>query len=177
MALLGCLPGIIYASSYPGDHPAIYTPKKIYPCNWAQNTTIRYYVYQLSRYQIKTVYYPYKLRIVIPDYVFFIPLTDVVTYHAQDPFYILAALLEQFPGSDIKITGYSDDIATQAYNQQDTLAKAQKLSGYLWMNNIPNHTQQLSYNGAGEDNPISSNQRVSGMSDNRRLEVLVSLPH
>ncbi len=57
------------------------------------------------------------------------------------------------------------------------MTKAEKLSGYLWAVHIPNSTQTLGYRGQGNTNFIASNQRVNGMAANRRVEVIVYMPH
>jgi len=170
--------GIAHATTYGSERfNSEYNQTKIYDCNWADHGHIRYYIHQLERYGIQTVVYPYQLRIVIPNSVFFIPLTNVVVYTAQDPFYILAALLETLPGVKIKIIGYSDNVALQQVNLKESLDHAQKLSAYLWMNNIPNETQDLKYQGDGENSPIANNISVDGMAKNRRVEVWVTIPH
>src|SRR3990167_4408105 len=173
---------ILFASSYPGDVSYLKKPMPIvyhhalYPCNWPDNPMVHYYMKQLKKAGIQTVMYPHKLRIVIPDWVLFAPTTDRVVYTAQDPYYMVLGMAQQFPNTKITVIGYSDDSAIPEYNNRLSIEQAQKLSAYLWMNDIPNSTQTLRYEGKGEVDPIANNQRINGIADNRRIEMIIDIP-
>lgn len=148
-----------------------------YNCNWPYYPAVQYVIHKLRDYHVKSIIYPYSLRIVIPDYVLYESLTNNFIDTAKPPMNLIIALLHYLPGAKIKVIGYSDDIAIPPTNQYRTMLNAQKIAGVLWSNGFPATSQTLHYHGDGENNPISNNTRVNGMADNRRIEIVMSFPH
>lgn len=180
--LLG-LAGIVNAGTYtkplptPTAHPQQQVQHYYYDCNWSYYPAVQYVIHKLRHYHVKSIIYPYQLRIVIPDYVLYQSLTNHFVDTAKPPMNLILALMHYLPGAKVRIIGYSDNIASVGINQHRTMLSAQKIAGVFWSNGYPAVTQTVSYQGGGESNPIASNKLVGGMAANRRVEIVMSFPH
>jgi len=69
----------------------------------------------------------------------------------------------------IQVTGYTDSVGTEEYNQELSMRRAQAAKDYLVSNGVAENRIVLS--GMGESNPIASNDTAEGRAMNRRVEV------
>ncbi len=157
--------------------PKAQTTQYYYNCNWSYYPAVQYVIHKLREYQVKSIIYPYQLRLIIPDYVLYQPLTNYLINTAKPPMSLILALMHYLPGAKVTIVGYSDNIATPTINQRHTLLSAQKIAGIFWNHGYPAVSQMVSYQGAGASDPIADNARVDGMAANRRIEIVMSFPH
>lgn len=70
----------------------------------------------------------------------------------------------------IQVTGYTDSIGSEKYNQELSMRRAQAAQEYLVANGVDQKRIVLS--GMGESNPIASNDTAEGRAMNRRVEVV-----
>jgi outer membrane protein OmpA-like peptidoglycan-associated protein/Tol biopolymer transport system component len=81
------------------------------------------------------------------------------------------ALLEQNPGMEIEIAGYTDDTGSDTYNQGLSLKRAESVRNYLLSRGIAGN--RVIAKGFGRLNPIASNENEAGRKQNRRTEMKI----
>jgi|GEM_PF-1371225 outer membrane protein OmpA-like peptidoglycan-associated protein len=164
-----------------GNYKAMPLPKpaasKIYNCHWLKNRHVKTLIQQLHHYHINTIVHAYSLRIVIPNSVLFPPLGEEFKASAIHPTKTLADLLHQLPFAKIGVYGYSDNVMAPPLSKLQSFGNAQKLTGVLWTMGIPMKNQTLHYRGLASKNPVANSRYANHAADNRRIEVIVKLPH
>lgn len=84
----------------------------------------------------------------------------------------LLSYLVTYPGMSISIEGHTDSVNTETYNLDLSERRAKAVYTYLIEHGIePN---RLSYQGYGEQKPVTSNDTPEGRSQNRRVEFTVT---
>ncbi len=84
----------------------------------------------------------------------------------------LVKVLNVYPDTDIEIQGHTDSKGSESYNQKLSESRAKEVSAYLSSNGIGRN--RISTKGFGESVPKYNNNTESGMSQNRRVEFLIS---
>ena len=98
---------------------------------------------------------------------------DQAVLRAEDKQRLDAAVaqLKTLPeGAIIQVTGYTDSVGSEKYNQELSMRRAQAAQDYLVANGVDQKRIVLS--GMGESNPIASNDTAEGRAMNRRVEVV-----
>jgi OOP family OmpA-OmpF porin len=72
---------------------------------------------------------------------------------------------------DINVTGYTDSIGSESYNQGLSVRRAMAVKDYLVSEGV--NADIIDASGAGESNPVASNDTAAGRAENRRVEVEV----
>lgn len=85
---------------------------------------------------------------------------------------IAARLKKDAANAQLKVTGYTDSVGNEAYNLKLSKARAQSVVEYLIDSGVT-RSQFVSVEGAGESNPVASNQTPEGRAQNRRTEILI----
>jgi len=83
----------------------------------------------------------------------------------------LAALLISKPTWKLKISGHTDNVGSDAYNETLSKNRAQSTAKYLVGKGVPQ--SQLITEWFGESMPIADNNTPEGRQINRRVEMLV----
>ena len=84
----------------------------------------------------------------------------------------IADVLRRHPQiGDVTVTGYTDRLGTDGYNQALSERRAQAVAGYLGSHGVK--TQRLITIGAGEGHPVASNDSEQGRASNRRVELTI----
>ena len=86
----------------------------------------------------------------------------------------LAAFLNRYPTRTAAIEGYTDDVGTEAYNQDLSERRADAVRSFLTGHGVD--TTRLSASGGGESDPVADNRTAGGRQQNRRVEVVISDP-
>lgn len=86
----------------------------------------------------------------------------------------LASFLKTYPDRTLIIEGHTDSVGNNESNFLLSQRRAESVRNYLLEQGISNN--RLSAAGKGEDNPIASNDSVSGRALNRRVEVIIANP-
>jgi outer membrane protein OmpA-like peptidoglycan-associated protein len=81
-------------------------------------------------------------------------------------------LLKEEPGLKIIITGHTDNIGTDEYNQVLSERRARAVIDYLISKGIP--AQRLSSRGDGATRPVATNETEEGRQQNRRTEFEIT---
>lgn len=80
-------------------------------------------------------------------------------------------ILNKYPNTNILITGFTDDVGTDDYNQALSERRARAVSDYAAMHGVA--SSRFSVVGFGEREPVASNQTAEGKRMNRRVEIAV----
>ncbi|CAM2981884.1 outer membrane beta-barrel protein [Vibrio mytili] len=80
-------------------------------------------------------------------------------------------VMNTYPQAKVEITGYSDTTGSADYNQQLTEKRAQSVAEEFEAQGIS--ADRMTVKGAGEENPVASNETRQGREMNRRVEVVV----
>lgn len=83
----------------------------------------------------------------------------------------LAASLNQYPNTEIKIVGHTDNRGTEAYNLSLSERRAASVKSYAVTQGIP--SSRLTTVGKGFSEPIADNTTDAGRAANRRVEVVI----
>jgi len=75
------------------------------------------------------------------------------------------------PDVRVEISGHTDNVGSQEYNQTLSLERAQAVKNWLVQNGIASN--RLKTVGKGENEPMTSNASISGRAENRRIEFYV----
>ena len=83
----------------------------------------------------------------------------------------LASSLNQYPGTDIKVIGHTDNKGTEAYNMGLSERRAAAVKAYAVSQGVP--SSRLLTLGKGFSEPIAENTTEEGRAANRRVEVVI----
>jgi outer membrane protein OmpA-like peptidoglycan-associated protein len=84
----------------------------------------------------------------------------------------VAGILLAYPGLNIEVGGYTDNVGGDAMNQTLSENRATSVRDYLVEQGVA--TNSVSARGFGNTLPVSSNDNSAGRQQNRRVELLVS---
>jgi flagellar motor protein MotB len=120
-----------------------------------------------------------RLLILIPVSSLFAPTSDIFNKTALDVLTPITKFLTKYQNTNVHISGNSDPILDKKYAfSRATLSeqRAVKVAGYFWthgMNRHSDYQRRLTYSGNGVIYPIATNQELSGMMVNRRVEISI----
>jgi len=81
----------------------------------------------------------------------------------------LLEFMKDNPLAEVEIAGYTDDVGTDSYNMQLSVARAKSVADYVIQKGIAK--ERISYKGYGKTKPVSNNKTDEGKSLNRRVEL------
>jgi outer membrane protein OmpA-like peptidoglycan-associated protein len=84
----------------------------------------------------------------------------------------VAGILLAYPGLNIEVGGYTDNVGTEAMNQTLSVNRASTVRTYLVEQGVI--TGNVSAKGFGNSAPVASNDNAAGRQENRRVELVVS---
>ena len=84
----------------------------------------------------------------------------------------VAGILLAYPGLNIEVGGYTDNVGGDAMNQMLSEHRANSVRDYLVQEGVS--TNSVSSRGFGNSLPVASNDNSAGRQQNRRVELLVS---
>jgi outer membrane protein OmpA-like peptidoglycan-associated protein len=84
----------------------------------------------------------------------------------------IAGILLAYPGLNIEVGGYTDNVGGDAMNQKLSENRASSVRDYLVQQGVA--TNSVSTKGFGNSSPVASNNNSAGRQQNRRVELLVS---
>ena len=77
--------------------------------------------------------------------------------------------LTQYSDINVEITGHTDSIGTEKYNQKLSEKRAETVKNYMESKGIA--ASRMTTKGYGESKPIASNKTAAGRAENRRVEI------
>ncbi len=84
----------------------------------------------------------------------------------------VAGILLAYPGLNIEVGGYTDNVGGDAMNQTLSENRAGSVRDYLVQQGVS--SSSVSFRGFGNSLPVASNDNSAGRQQNRRVELLVS---
>ncbi|MGY6409931.1 MAG: OmpA family protein [Alkalilacustris sp.] len=87
---------------------------------------------------------------------------------------VLAASLNRYPDSSIRIVGHTDNTGSAAHNQTLSERRAASVASVLRGSGVDG--RRIMTSGAGFTQPIASNATAEGRRQNRRVEITI-IPH
>jgi outer membrane protein OmpA-like peptidoglycan-associated protein len=97
--------------------------------------------------------------------------SDVIRGNARSNLDELAGSLDKYPKTDLLIVGHTDNVGTEAYNQDLSERRAASAARYLESRGVS--FSRLHTRGLGEVEPVASNASEAGRQKNRRVEVAI----
>ncbi|MPV37165.1 OmpA family protein [Georgenia subflava] len=100
--------------------------------------------------------------------VFFEPTSAELTARAEDGLTSIAERLTELSPTSVTVVGHTDDVDTDAYNQDLSERRAEAVRAFLLerSSDLP-----VTAEGRGESHPVASNDSDEGRALNRRVEV------
>jgi outer membrane protein OmpA-like peptidoglycan-associated protein len=84
----------------------------------------------------------------------------------------VAGILIAYPGLNIQVGGYTDDVGGDDMNQKLSENRAGAVRGYLVQQGVA--SDSVGATGFGNSSPVASNDNSAGRQENRRVELVVS---
>jgi len=84
----------------------------------------------------------------------------------------LAAVLKAYPNAQVELVGHTDNTGTPDSNRALSLSRADAVKGTLVNSGVA--AERIATKGAGQDQPLTSNDTEDGRARNRRLELNVT---
>ncbi len=95
-----------------------------------------------------------------------------LTPHAEKEMETIADILKRYPDREIRISGHTDSVGDNRYNQTLSENRARAVTRML-QNRFGLDSRRISYRGFGEEQPLAPNTTREGRAKNRRVEVLI----
>jgi OmpA-OmpF porin, OOP family len=83
--------------------------------------------------------------------------------------------MAQFPGATIQVDGFTDSEGSDEANLKASEARAQNVAKYL-AQKLNLKPDQIPGKGYGKANPLASNDTPEGRAQNRRIEIVLTMP-
>ncbi|SFA85113.1 MULTISPECIES: OmpA family protein [unclassified Pseudomonas] len=86
---------------------------------------------------------------------------------------VAARLKQEAPGAQLRVSGHTDSVGKEAYNQKLSEKRAHSVVEYLIKSGVP-RSSFVSVTGAGESHPVADNKTAEGRALNRRTEIQIN---
>ena len=94
-----------------------------------------------------------------------------LTQNSKTELYKIVGFLSENPGTKITISGHTDDLGTDDYNQELSEKRAESVYTFLVNHGIA--PENLTYIGYGESKPLIANRDEESRKINRRIEFSI----
>jgi OOP family OmpA-OmpF porin len=84
----------------------------------------------------------------------------------------LVAFMNENKDKKVNLSGHTDNVGTEAYNQRLSERRANSVRDYISKKGVD--TSRISAQGFGESKPIADNKTREGRAKNRRVEIKVN---
>ncbi|GAB7533218.1 OmpA family protein [Pseudomonas sp. 3A(2025)] len=86
---------------------------------------------------------------------------------------VASRLKNEAPNVQLRVTGHTDSVGSDAYNQKLSERRAHSVTDYLISSGIP-RSSFVSVSGEGEARPVADNKTADGRAQNRRVEIKIN---
>lgn len=125
----------------------------------------------MSNGQVQIINTGKELIVRMPQDILFAFNSDSVRPDLQRDLGALARNLQDYPNSYVKVVGHTDNVGSDAYNDQLSLRRAQAVTNILIADGV--RASRLDAQGRGRFDPVASNATASGRAQNRRVEIVI----
>ncbi|MCB1407899.1 MAG: OmpA family protein [Rhodobacteraceae bacterium] len=84
---------------------------------------------------------------------------------------VIAGNLQRYPDSIVLVTGHTDSTGASGYNQRLSERRADSVASVLISSGVP--ARRVQARGAGQTQPVASNDTAVGRAQNRRVEITI----
>ena len=110
------------------------------------------------------------MKLTVPEKVLFDFNKFTLKPEAKEALSVVADIIREHPARKIVVTGYTDNVGSDAYNLKLSLQRAQSVADYL-IDCEKVDPGLFKIVGRGKKNPIASNATKEGQAKNRRVEI------
>ena len=112
------------------------------------------------------------LKLTVPEKVLFDFNKFILKPEAKEALSVVGDVIRENPAKKIVVTGYTDNIGSDAYNLKLSLQRAQSVADYLiYCEKIDPKLFEII--GKGKADPIADNKTEAGRAKNRRVEIRI----
>lgn len=86
---------------------------------------------------------------------------------------IATRLKKEAPSAQLRVSGHTDSVGKDVYNQKLSEKRARSVTDYLISAGVP-RSNFVSVTGAGESHPVADNKTAEGRALNRRVEIQIN---
>ena len=110
------------------------------------------------------------MKLTVPEKVLFDFNRFTLKPEAKEALSVVGDIIREHPAKQIVVTGYTDNVGSDAYNLKLSLQRAQSVADYLI------YCEKMkpglfTITGKGKTNPVASNATEEGRAKNRRVEI------
>ena len=108
----------------------------------------------------------------MPEAILFATDSAALNPQLRSDLFVLADSLNKYPQSVVTVTGHTDNTGSAAYNQDLSERRASSVASVLRSGGVSSN--RIRVRGAGESQPIATNQTAEGRQQNRRVDITIS---
>lgn len=113
-----------------------------------------------------------ELIVRMPNAILFDTDSAALNPQLRSDLFVLSESLNKYPNSIVTVTGHTDSTASASYNQNLSQARANSVASVLRQGGVTGG--RIRTVGAGENQPIATNQTAAGRAANRRVEITIT---
>lgn len=113
-----------------------------------------------------------ELIVRMPEGILFATDSAALNTNLRSDLFVLAESLNKYPNSIVTVTGHTDNVGTAAYNRDLSQRRAQSVASVLRTGGVSAGRMRIV--GAGESQPIATNQTAAGRQQNRRVDITIT---
>ena len=113
-----------------------------------------------------------ELIVRMPNAILFDTDSAALNPQLRSDLFVLAESLNRYPDSIVTVTGHTDSTASASYNLDLSQARAASVASVLRSGGVSG--SRIRTVGAGESQPIATNQTEQGRAQNRRVDITIT---
>jgi len=113
-----------------------------------------------------------ELIVRMPEAILFATDSASLNPQLRSDLFVLSDSLNKYPQSIVTVTGHTDNTGTASYNQSLSERRADSVAAVLRSGGVA--SSRVRAVGAGESQPIATNQTVAGRAMNRRVDITIT---
>ena len=113
-----------------------------------------------------------ELIVRMPEAILFATDSASLNPQLRSDLFVLAESLNKYPQSIVTVTGHTDNTGSAGYNQDLSQRRAQSVASVLRTGGVSDG--RIRTVGAGENQPIATNQTAAGRAQNRRVDITIT---
>lgn len=112
-----------------------------------------------------------ELIVRMPEAILFATDSSQLNPSLRSDLLVLADSLNKYPDSFVTVTGHTDNTGSASHNQALSERRAFAVTSVLLSGGVP--ASRIQTVGAGENQPIATNQTPDGRAQNRRVDIVI----
>ncbi len=108
----------------------------------------------------------------MPEAILFATDSAALNPRLRSDLFVLADSLNKYPQSIVTVTGHTDNTGSAGYNQDLSERRASSVASVLRTGGVS--SSRIRIRGAGENQPIATNQTAAGRAQNRRVDITIT---